>query len=66
MLNIGLDLGDISPTLFTMMVLMALATTIATTPILELLVPQRVSEGREGFSARIPGWMRAAARFSAD
>jgi Kef-type K+ transport system membrane component KefB len=38
-LNIGLDLGVISPTLFAMMVLMALATTIATTPILHLLVP---------------------------
>jgi K+:H+ antiporter len=32
-LNIGLDFGVISPTLFTMMVLMALATTLATTPI---------------------------------
>lgn len=36
-LNIGLDLGVISPTLFAMMVLMALATTIATTPILTTL-----------------------------
>jgi Kef-type K+ transport system membrane component KefB len=33
-LNIGLDLGVISPTLFAMMVLMALATTLATTPLL--------------------------------
>ena len=33
-LNIGLDLGVISPTLFTMLVLMALVTTIATTPAL--------------------------------
>ncbi len=38
-LNIGLDLGVISPTLFAMMVLMALATTIATTPILRMLIP---------------------------
>jgi Kef-type K+ transport system membrane component KefB len=38
-LNIGLDLGVISPALFTMMVLMALVTTMATTPILEVLVP---------------------------
>lgn len=38
-LNIGLDLGVISPTLFAMMVLMALATTIATTPILRRLLP---------------------------
>jgi Kef-type K+ transport system membrane component KefB len=35
-LNIGLDLRVISPTLFTMMVLMALVTTLATTPVLEL------------------------------
>jgi len=37
-LNIGLDLGIISPTLFAMLVLMALVTTIATAPILDLLV----------------------------
>jgi Kef-type K+ transport system membrane component KefB len=33
-LNIGLDFGVISPVLFAMLVLMALATTMATTPIL--------------------------------
>ncbi|MFN0054338.1 MAG: cation:proton antiporter [Planctomycetales bacterium] len=38
-LNIGLDLGVISPTLFAMMVIMALVTTIATTPILCLIWP---------------------------
>ena len=38
-LNIGLDLGIISPPLFAMMVLMALATTLATTPILQRLNP---------------------------
>jgi Kef-type K+ transport system membrane component KefB len=42
-LNIGLDLGVISPTLFTMMVLMALVTTIATTPVLHLLKPSSSS-----------------------
>ena len=36
-LNVGLELGVISPALFTMMVLMALATTIATTPVLRVL-----------------------------
>jgi Kef-type K+ transport system membrane component KefB len=36
-LNVGLDLGVISPTLFAMMVLMALATTMATAPVLKLL-----------------------------
>jgi Kef-type K+ transport system membrane component KefB len=39
-LNIGYDLGVISPTLFAMMVLMALATTMATAPILGRLVPE--------------------------
>ena len=38
-LNVGLDLRIISPTLFTLMVLMALATTLATTPLLQLLGP---------------------------
>jgi Kef-type K+ transport system membrane component KefB len=40
-LNIGLELGVISPRLFTMMVLMALATTIATSPLLALLGRKR-------------------------
>jgi Kef-type K+ transport system membrane component KefB/nucleotide-binding universal stress UspA family protein len=35
-LNIGLDLGVLSPALFTMMVLMALITTFMTTPLLSL------------------------------
>ena len=35
----GLDLGVISPTLFAMMVLMALLTTLATTPVLQALNP---------------------------
>ena len=39
-LNIGLDLGVISPTLFTMMVLMALMTTFITSPILQAIYPQ--------------------------
>jgi Kef-type K+ transport system membrane component KefB len=38
-LNIGLDLGIISPTLFAMMVIMALVTTLATTPLLRFLLP---------------------------
>jgi Kef-type K+ transport system membrane component KefB len=41
-LNIGLDLGVISPTLFAMMVIMALVATIAATPILQLLVPHLI------------------------
>ncbi len=38
-LNIGLDLGIISPPIFTMMVIMAIATTIATAPVLQILIP---------------------------
>jgi len=45
-LNIGLDLHVISPTLFTMMVLMALITTIATTPVLNALGGARLEFGR--------------------
>jgi Kef-type K+ transport system membrane component KefB len=38
-LNVGLDLGVITPTLFTMMVVMAIVTTMATTPLLGMLMP---------------------------
>ena len=38
-LNVGLDLGVISPALFTMMVIMALVTTIATTPVFRRVIP---------------------------
>jgi Kef-type K+ transport system membrane component KefB/nucleotide-binding universal stress UspA family protein len=38
-LNIGLDVGVISPTVFTMMVLMALFTTFITTPLLQRIYP---------------------------
>lgn len=38
-LNIGADLGIISPTVFTMLVLMALVTTFATTPVLRRFYP---------------------------
>ncbi|HWP44046.1 MAG TPA: cation:proton antiporter [Blastocatellia bacterium] len=37
-LNIGLEMGIISPALFAMMVLMALATTMVTSPVLRLLI----------------------------
>ncbi|MDP1930753.1 MAG: cation:proton antiporter [Gammaproteobacteria bacterium] len=42
-LNLGLEMGVISPRLFTMLVIMALITTFATTPILNLIM------GRHGF-----------------
>ncbi|MEO8391565.1 MAG: cation:proton antiporter [Chloroflexota bacterium] len=38
-LNIGLDIGVLTPTVFTMMVLMALTTTFMTTPLLDLIYP---------------------------
>lgn len=40
-LNIGMDLGILSPTLFAMLVIMAVVTTVATTPILQLLARHR-------------------------
>ena len=40
-LNIGLDLGVITPRLFTMLVIMALVTTMATSPILMALLSKR-------------------------
>jgi len=46
-LNVGLDLGIISPALFTMMVLMALVTTMATTPLLSLMQRRETVAARE-------------------
>jgi len=46
-LNVGRDLNVISPALFTMMVIMALVTTIATTPVLDAL-----GEGTRGLQSR--------------
>jgi Kef-type K+ transport system membrane component KefB len=43
-LNVGLDLGILSPTLFAMFVLMAVVTTLATTPILDALLAPRGPE----------------------
>jgi len=40
-LNIGLDIGVISPALFSMMVMMALVTTFMTSPVLNLLCPKQ-------------------------
>ncbi|MGC4086773.1 MAG: cation:proton antiporter [Polyangiaceae bacterium] len=52
-LNIGLDLKVLSPTLFAMMVIMALVTTFATTPVLHLLERgRRVEEGESSMPAR--------------
>jgi Kef-type K+ transport system membrane component KefB len=43
-LNIGLDIGVIPPTLFAMMVIMALVTTLMTTPLLSLIRLRKVAE----------------------
>ncbi|HZS10035.1 MAG TPA: cation:proton antiporter [Blastocatellia bacterium] len=42
-LNIGLDLGILSPALFSIMVLMALVTTLMTTPLLAWVYPERLA-----------------------
>lgn len=47
-LNIGLDLGVISPTLFAMMVIMALVTTMLTSPVLRLLIPPAAVKAKAG------------------
>jgi Kef-type K+ transport system membrane component KefB len=54
-LNLGLEMGVISPTLFAMLVIMALVTTFTTTPVLNLIM------GKRGFAdepAAHPGHMR--------
>jgi Kef-type K+ transport system membrane component KefB len=43
-LNVGLDIGVISPALFAMMVLMALATTFMTQPVFSRLYPPALAE----------------------
>ncbi len=49
-LNVGLDLGVLSPTLFAMLVIMAIVTTLATTPVLQALAraPEPVVAGSSG------------------
>ena len=42
-LNIGLDLGILSPALFSIMVLMALVTTLMTTPLLRWVYPEPIT-----------------------
>ncbi len=52
-LNIGLDIGVISPTLFSMMVMMALVTTFMTTPVLVLICPNEMLHGVREKSERL-------------
>jgi Kef-type K+ transport system membrane component KefB len=53
-LNIGLDLRVISPKLFAMMVVMAVVTTIATTPVLHVLACPDLSRAADAKA----GWLR--------
>jgi Kef-type K+ transport system membrane component KefB/nucleotide-binding universal stress UspA family protein len=61
-LTIGLEIGIISPALFTMMVLMALTTTFMTSPLLEWIYPTRllreselgVPEDAKAFTVIVP------------
>jgi Kef-type K+ transport system membrane component KefB len=43
-LNIGLEIGVISPALFTILVVMALVTTFMAGPLLDLIYPKRISD----------------------
>jgi Kef-type K+ transport system membrane component KefB len=54
-LNLGLDLHILSPTLFAMLVLMAIITTLATTPILHLLTRGAPATDKEDPLARFAG-----------
>jgi Kef-type K+ transport system membrane component KefB len=51
-LNVGYDIGVISPALFAMMVLMALATTFMTTPLLEWIYPEHLRERAQAPASR--------------
>ena len=53
-LNVGLDLGVITPTLFTMLLLMALATTMMTTPLLRVVFPAALRGPVEGRARAAP------------
>lgn len=53
-LNVGLDLGVISPRLFTMLVLMALVTTLMATPILQWLLRKHPWVERAPHAAALP------------
>lgn len=63
MLNIGLDLGIISPALFSMLVLMALITTFMTAPVLEWFYYSRVVP--QGYGAA-PAFAEGETVFIAD
>ena len=55
-LNIGFDLGVISPKLFAMMVVMALVTTFMTGPLLELVEARKRKEALQAELAHDSGF----------
>jgi Kef-type K+ transport system membrane component KefB len=59
-LNVGLDLHILSPTLFTMMVIMALTTTLMTGPVIDRLLPSPSSHPRRRvrWSSRVTAAVR--------
>jgi Kef-type K+ transport system membrane component KefB len=46
-LNIGLEIGVISPGLFTILVVMALVTTFMAGPLLDVIYPRRIREEQD-------------------
>jgi Kef-type K+ transport system membrane component KefB len=52
-LDVGLDIGVISPALFSMMIVMALVTTFMTTPVLNVLCPKEILEAAKAPSERV-------------
>jgi Kef-type K+ transport system membrane component KefB len=52
-LDVGLDIGVISPALFSMMVVMALVTTFMTTPVLNLICPKEYLDGVKAGADRV-------------
>jgi Kef-type K+ transport system membrane component KefB/nucleotide-binding universal stress UspA family protein len=52
-LNVGRDLGVITPVVFAMMVIMALVTTCMTTPLLQLVMPKRLYQAAHAAGARV-------------
>ena len=66
-LNVGLDLGIVSPTLFAIMVIMAIATTLAATPALDVFYPAALYRAQEldDGPSRSPGGVLISVAFSA-
>jgi Kef-type K+ transport system membrane component KefB len=64
-LNVGLDIGVITPTLFAMLVLMALVTTVMTSPLLGALRQGRAHAGDAAAALRAGRALEPAARVAA-